>query len=97
MIALGAVGVIVAVFGVVVGWIFVGQIATASDDSLEVTVQTLDAVDDTIDLAEEVLVSTVDSVDALAGTVTAVSASFQAGTAAIDDIATIEPPPLATR
>ncbi len=89
MIALGAVGVIVAVFGVVVGWIFVGQIATASDDSLEVTVQTLDAVDDTIDLAEEVLVSTVDSVDALAGTVTAVSASFQAGTAAIDDIASL--------
>lgn len=65
MIGLGAVGVVVAVFGTVAGWIFVGQIATASDDSSEVTVQTLDAVDDPIDLAEVVLVSTVDAVDAL--------------------------------
>jgi len=65
MIGLGALGVVVAVFGTVAGWIFVGQIATASDDSSEVTVQTLDAVDDTIDLAEVVLVSTVDAVDAL--------------------------------
>jgi len=89
MIALGAVGVIVAVVGAVVGWIFVGQVADASDDSLEVTVQTLDAVDDTIDLAEEVLVSTVDAVEALAGTLTAVSGSFETGTAAIDDIASL--------
>ena len=43
----------------------------------------------TIDLAEVVLVSTVDAVDALAGTVTAVSDSFEAGTAAIDDIASL--------
>ena len=41
MIGLGALGVVVDVFGTVAGWIFVGQIATASDDSLEVTVQTL--------------------------------------------------------
>ena len=89
MIGLGAVGVVVAVFGSVVGWIFVGQIATASDDSLQVTIQTLDAVDDTIDLAEVVLGSTVEAVDALAGTVTAVSDSFEAGTAAIDEIASL--------
>ena len=50
MISLGVVGAVVAVFGMIVGWIFVGQIATASEDSLDVTVQTLDAVDDTIDL-----------------------------------------------
>ena len=89
MIGLAAVGAVVAVFGIVVGWIFVGQVATASDDSLQVTVQTLDAVDDTIDLAEEVLGSTVDAVDALAGTLTAVSGSFETGTAAIDDIASL--------
>jgi hypothetical protein len=40
MIGLGAVGVVVALFGMIVGWIFVGQLADASDDSLEVTVQT---------------------------------------------------------
>jgi len=87
MIALGVVGALVAVFGTVVGWVFVGQLATASDDSLDLTIQTLDAVDDTIDLADEVLVATADAVGALAGTLTAVSASFDAGTQAITDIA----------
>lgn len=89
MIGLGVVGAIVAVFGTIGGWIFVGQLAAASDDSLDVTVQALDAVDDTIDLAEEVLTSTVDSVDALAGTLGAVSASFESGTAAIDEVAAL--------
>ena len=89
MIGLGVTGVVVASFGMVVGWIFVGQIASASDDSVEVTAQTLDAVDDTIDLADDVLVSTVEAVDALAGSLAAVSRSFESGTAAIDDIASL--------
>jgi ABC-type transporter Mla subunit MlaD len=87
MIALGVVGALVALFGTVVGWVFVGQLANASDDSLNVTIQTLDAVDDTIDLADDVLVATTDGVAALASTLTAVSASFDTGTQAIDDIA----------
>ena len=89
MIGLGVVGALVAVFGTIGGWIFVGQVASASDDSLEVTVQALNAVDDTIDLAEDVLTSTVDAVDALAGTLEAVSGSFGAGTAAIDEVAAL--------
>jgi methyl-accepting chemotaxis protein len=87
MVALGVVGALVAVFGTVVGWIFVGQVATASDDSLDLTIQTLDAVDDTIDLADEVLVATADAVGALAGTLDAVSDSFDTGTQAIVDVA----------
>jgi ABC-type transporter Mla subunit MlaD len=89
MIALGVVGAIVAVFGTIGGWIFVGQVAAASDDSLSVTVQALDALDDTIDLADEVLVSTVDAVDALGGTLDAVSGSFESGAAAIDEVAVL--------
>jgi ABC-type transporter Mla subunit MlaD len=89
MIALGVAGALIAVFGTIIGWIFVGQIATASDDSLAVTTQTFDAVDDTIDIAEEVLGATVDAVDALAGTLVTLSSSFESGTAAIDDIAAL--------
>lgn len=89
MIGLGVVGALVAVFGTIGGWIFVGQVAAASDDSLDVTVQALDALDDTIDLAEEVLTSTVDAVDALSGTLDAVSASFESGAAAIDEVAAL--------
>lgn len=89
MIGLGVAGGLVAVFGTAVGWVFVGQVATASDDSIEVTIQTLEAVDDTIDLAEEVLVSTADAVDALAGTLRAISGSFDTATLAIDEIASL--------
>lgn len=89
MIGVGIVGALVAVSGTIGGWIFVGQIATASDDSLDVTAQALDAVDDTIDLAEQALTSTVGAVDALSGTLGAVSTSFEAGTAAIDDVAAL--------
>lgn len=89
MIAVGLVGAVVAVFGTIVGWIFVGQIVTASDDSLEATEQTLDAIDDTIDLAEDVLGSTVGAVDALAGTLVTLSSSFETGTTAIEDIAAL--------
>lgn len=89
MIAIGLAGAVIAVFGTIVGWIFVGQIAAASDDSLEVTTQTFDAVDDTIDLAEDVLGSTVGAVDALAGTLVTLSSSFESGTAAIEDIAAL--------
>jgi methyl-accepting chemotaxis protein len=87
MIALGVVGAIVAVFGTVVGWIFVGQVADASDDSLALTVQTLDAVDDTIDLADEVLVGTAVAIEALAGGLQAVSGSFDSGTQVITEVA----------
>ena len=87
MIGLGVAGMLIAVFGMIVGWIFVGQLASASDDSLDVTLQSLDAIDDTIDLADDVLVSTAGGINALAGTVIAVSGSFDAATQAIDDIA----------
>jgi len=87
MIAVGLVGAIVAVAGTISGWLFVGQLGQATDDSLEVTIETLDAVDDTIDLAADVLGSTTEAVDALAGTLNAVSGSFDTGTTAIVDIA----------
>jgi methyl-accepting chemotaxis protein len=87
MIGVAVAGALIAVFGTVVGWVFVGQVATASDDTLKVTLQSLDAIDDTIDLADEVLGSSADAVGALAATLTAVSGSFDSGTQAIDDIA----------
>jgi methyl-accepting chemotaxis protein len=89
MIAVGVLGAVVVVFGTIVGWIFVGQIATASEDSVEVTAQTFDAIDDTIDLAEEAIDSTVGAVDALAGTLVTLSSTFQSGADAIDDVAAL--------
>jgi len=87
MIAVGLVGVLIAIASTVSSWLFVGQLGSATDDSLEVTIETLDAVDDTIDLAADVLDSTTQAVDALAGTLVAVSGSFDTGTTAIVDIA----------
>ncbi len=87
MIGVAVAGALIAVFGTIVGWVFVGQVATASDDTLEVTLQSLDAIDDTIDLADEVVGSSADAIATLAATLTTVSGSFDAGTQAIDDIA----------
>jgi methyl-accepting chemotaxis protein len=87
MIGVGIAGALIAVLGTIIGWVFVGQVATASDDTLDVTLQSLDAVDDTIDLADEVLGSSADAVAALAATLTAVSSSFDSGTQAIEDVA----------
>jgi methyl-accepting chemotaxis protein len=89
MIGVGSVGAVIVAFGTVVGWVFVGELTDTSDDTLNVTIQALDAIDDTIDLADEVLVSTTDAVGALAGTLGAVSGSFDTGTQAIDDIAAL--------
>jgi methyl-accepting chemotaxis protein len=89
MIGVGTVGAVIVAVGTVVGWVFVGQLADTSDDTLDVTIQALDAVDDTIDLADDVLVSTTEAVGALAGTLSAVSGSFDTGTRAIDDIAAL--------
>jgi len=87
MVAVGLVGAIVAIAGTISGWLFVGELGAATDDSLEVTIETLDAVDDTIDLAADVLASTTDAVEAVADTLDTVSGAFDTGTAAIDDIA----------
>lgn len=87
MIAVGLVGALLAIVGTVSGWVFVGQLGSATDDSLAVTIETLDAVDDTIDLADDVLGSTTQAVDALAGTLDAVSGSFDTGTTALLDVA----------
>jgi methyl-accepting chemotaxis protein len=87
MVGVGVAGMLIAVSGTIIGWIFVGQLATASDDTLEVTLQSLDAIDDTIDLADEVLSSSTDAVEALAGSMAAVSGSFDAGTQVVDDVA----------
>jgi ABC-type transporter Mla subunit MlaD len=89
MIGVGVAGALIVTVGTVVGWVFVGELTATSDETLDVTIQALDAVDDTIDLADDVLVSSADAVRALAATLTAVSGSFDAGTQAIDDIAAL--------
>lgn len=87
MIGVGVAGAILAVVGTITAWVFVGELHTATDDTLDITIRTLDSVDDTIDLAADLLVSTQETVDALAATLTAASGSFDAATNAIDEIA----------
>lgn len=87
MIGVGVAGAVLALVGTIVAWVFVGELHAATDETLTVTIHTLDAVDDTIDLAATVIDSTRGAVDALTGTLTAVSGSFDTGTNAIDEVA----------
>jgi len=87
MVGVGFTGALLAVVGSITAWLFVGELHDATDESLAVTVETLDSIDDTIDLADDVLGSTTDVVAAVAGTLESLSGSFDTATTAIDDVA----------
>lgn len=87
MIAVAVVGVVVAVAGTVVGWRLVGDVRAATGDSVVVTLETLDSVEDTIDLSEQVLTSIRSTVATTESTLTAVDDSFTVGGDVIAEVA----------
>ena len=71
MLGVAAVGVFVALVGGVLGWQFVGRLDSTGGETLEVTVETLDTLSDTIDLADGVLGATVAALDSVGVTLEA--------------------------
>lgn len=86
MIALSIAGVVIAVAGTIVGWRLVGDIRDATDDSLAVTIDSLDTVENTVDLSERVLTALSDTVDATESTLIAANDSFVAGSSVIGEV-----------
>ena len=89
MILVAVVGVIVAAVGTVVAWRLVGDLNSSSRDSLDATIETLDTVENSIELADSVIVATTATLDTAAATLTAVSASFADASGVIDEIDTL--------
>lgn len=87
MLGVAAVGVLVAVVGTIVGWVLLGRLDRTSRESLEVSIESLDSIDDTIDLADTVLTSTVETLDAVEQSLGTVADSFDTTDAVLDDVA----------
>ena len=88
MVGVAVVGVAVFLIGAIVGWQLVGQIDSTTSDTLDVSVESLDSLADTIELADGVLTSTTESLDAVASTLTTVSESFGSATDVLTEFST---------
>lgn len=89
MLGVAAVGLIVAAVGGVLGWQFVGRLDSAGGETLDVTVETLDTLSDTIELADGVLGSTVAALEAVGTTLDALVASFDSADAVIGEVGSL--------
>ncbi|MEP1125585.1 MAG: hypothetical protein ABJH68_17015 [Ilumatobacter sp.] len=86
MIAVAAVGVVVALVGSVVAWQLVGSLDDSSRQTLDVTIDTIDSIEASLDLAAGVLLATNESVDAAAASLDSVDESLGSASGVIGEI-----------
>lgn len=65
MQGVAAAGLVVALVGTVVGWSLVGRLDSAAGDTLDVTIEALATIDDTIAVGDAIVTSTVDALEAV--------------------------------
>jgi hypothetical protein len=85
LVATGAVGAVTAIVGTVVAWIVIGDVNQATRDSLDVTISTLDSLQDNLDLAGELIGATTTSLESVEASLDALEASFVPGSAVVGD------------
>lgn len=98
MVAVAVVGLVVSVTGTFVAWRLVGEINSSTRDTLGVTIETIDSVENSIDLADQVLGASADTIETGAATLDAVAESFDSATGVVgevDDLTTTVGPALA--
>lgn len=86
MVAVAAIGVVVALAGTVVAWQLVGNLDDSSRRTLDVTIETIDSIEDSLDLAARVITSTTESVDAAAASLDSLDQSFESASGVIGEI-----------
>jgi len=89
MIAAALVGMVAAVLGVVVAWRLLSGIDTATTDSLAVTVDALDSIEDTIDVADGTVTATSDALSELEVTLSTLADSLDTGGDVVADTASL--------
>jgi ABC-type transporter Mla subunit MlaD len=60
-----AAGLVVALIGVIVGWNLVGRLDSAAGDTLDLTIEALTTIDNTIAVGDDIVTSTVDALEAV--------------------------------
>lgn len=95
MVATAIVALIIVVIATVVLWQLIGAINRASGETLDVTVDALESMESTVELADDLISSTSASLAAVETTLETVSGSFEAGSETVSDVgqltATAEP------
>ena len=95
MVATALVSLLIAVVATVVLWQLIGAINRASGETLDVTVDALESLESTVELADDLISSTSQSLLAVEETLDSVSGSFEAGSQTVTDVgdvtATAEP------
>lgn len=86
MVAVAVVGLVVSAAGTLVAWQLVGEINASTRDTLDVTIETIDSVENSIDLADQVLAASSDTIETGASTLAAVAESFEAATGVVEEI-----------
>ena len=86
MVATAIIGMVVVLAGVAVAWKLIGDINQATQETLDVTIESLDSLEATVDLADELIGSTSESLGSVESTLGSVSDSFSTGSATISDI-----------
>ena len=85
MLVIAVVGVVAAAVGVTVAWRLIGGLYTATTDTLAVTVDALDSISDTIDVADSTVAATSEALTELEGTLSTLSESLDGGAAVVAD------------
>lgn len=86
MLTVAALGLLTSIAGVVVGWRLVGQVERTVDDSLVLTADTLDTLDQTITLADEIIASVAGGLESVGATVGTTASSFETTEVFISDL-----------
>lgn len=86
MVGVAAVGVVVALAGSVIAWQLVGGLDDSSRQTIDVTIETIDSIEASLDLAASVITSTTESVDAAATSLDTLDESFDSATGVIGEI-----------
>ncbi len=85
LVVVALTGMAIALVGAVIGWRLVGGVNTATSDTLEVTVNALGSVEDTIDVADGTVTSTSEALADLETTLLTLSGALNTGADVIDD------------
>jgi hypothetical protein len=87
MVVVACVGLVASLSGLVVGWRLLGQVDTNVDESLALTADALVTLDQSLEVADDVMTSVGQGLGTVAATLDAVTATFGAGTQVLADVA----------
>lgn len=86
MMVAGVLGLVVALVGTFAGWRLAGNVSDTTGDSIEVTLESLASVEDTIDLSDQVLDAIRETVSATEASLRSVDRSLAAGSDVIGEV-----------